>query len=104
MLSLRVELKTSRLLNGCSNQLSYESFFVLKTCFINIYLNIFLISLSLDTSLNQPNLKPQLQNFTLQACKNQTKTPPPLKSKKYIKENITSQTHVAQWKPRGWRT
>ena len=25
MLSLRVELKTSRLLNGCSNQLSYES-------------------------------------------------------------------------------
>ena len=26
MLSLRVELKTSRLLNGCSNQLSYESF------------------------------------------------------------------------------
>ena len=27
MLSLRVELKTSRLLNGCSNQLSYESIF-----------------------------------------------------------------------------
>jgi hypothetical protein len=26
MLSLRVELKTSRLLNGCSDQLSYESF------------------------------------------------------------------------------
>lgn len=26
MLSLRVELKTSRLLNGCSNQLSYKSF------------------------------------------------------------------------------
>ena len=26
LLSLRVELKTSRLLNGCSNQLSYESF------------------------------------------------------------------------------
>ena len=26
MLSLRVELKTSRLLNGCSNQLSYESY------------------------------------------------------------------------------
>jgi hypothetical protein len=25
LLSLRVELKTSRLLNGCSNQLSYES-------------------------------------------------------------------------------
>ena len=25
VLSLRVELKTSRLLNGCSNQLSYES-------------------------------------------------------------------------------
>ena len=25
MLSLRVELRTSRLLNGCSNQLSYES-------------------------------------------------------------------------------
>ena len=25
MLTLRVELKTSRLLNGCSNQLSYES-------------------------------------------------------------------------------
>ena len=29
MLSLRVELKTSRLLNGCSNQLSYESFCLL---------------------------------------------------------------------------
>ena len=28
MLSLRVELKTSRLLNGCSNQLSYESLLV----------------------------------------------------------------------------
>ena len=42
MLSLRVELKTSRLLNGCSNQLSYESFLVFKTCFTNIYLNIFL--------------------------------------------------------------
>ena len=27
MLSLRVELKTSRLLNGCSNQLSYESIY-----------------------------------------------------------------------------
>ena len=26
LLSLRVELKTSRLLNGCSNQLSYESY------------------------------------------------------------------------------
>jgi hypothetical protein len=29
MLSLSVELKTSRLLNGCSNQLSYQSFFIL---------------------------------------------------------------------------
>ena len=28
LLSLRVELKTSRLLNGCSNQLSYESLVV----------------------------------------------------------------------------
>ena len=28
MLSLRVEIKTSRLLNGCSNQLSYESFYI----------------------------------------------------------------------------
>ncbi|WOH09559.1 hypothetical protein DCAR_0729016 [Daucus carota subsp. sativus] len=30
MLSLRVELKTSRLLNGCSNQLSYESYLLGK--------------------------------------------------------------------------
>ena len=29
LLSLRVELKTSRLLNGCSNQLSYESLLVI---------------------------------------------------------------------------
>ena len=38
LLSLRVELKTSRLLNGCSNQLSYESF--LKMFIIRVYLNL----------------------------------------------------------------
>ena len=38
MLSLRVELKTSRLLNGCSNQLSYESLttFLLQVVFVYI--------------------------------------------------------------------
>jgi hypothetical protein len=37
MLSLRVELKTSRLLNGCSNQLSYES--SLHPNFVLLYWN-----------------------------------------------------------------
>jgi hypothetical protein len=44
-LSLRVELKTSRLLNGCSNQLKYES-------------NLF-------TLLQRPNMNTILQNITL---------------------------------------
>ena len=39
MLSLRVELKTSRLLNGCSNQLSYESFDVLQHSFTKYITN-----------------------------------------------------------------
>ena len=39
MLSLRVELKTSRLLNGCSNQLSYESSFDLITGPVNFPFN-----------------------------------------------------------------
>ena len=38
LLSLRVELKTSRLLNGCSNQLSYES-----SCSFVLYLNDFVL-------------------------------------------------------------
>ena len=37
LLSLRVELKTSRLLNGCSNQLSYESFCLWWSIIINMY-------------------------------------------------------------------
>jgi hypothetical protein len=40
LLSLRVELKTSRLLNGCSNQLSYESsyFFYFVQKIVNFHL------------------------------------------------------------------
>jgi hypothetical protein len=43
LLSLRVELKTSRLLNGCSNQLSYESFDALF--FKSLYLLVNLCNL-----------------------------------------------------------
>ena len=39
LLSLRVELKTSRLLNGCSNQLSYESSTCSKLLLILFYQN-----------------------------------------------------------------
>ena len=45
VLSLRVELKTSRLLNGCSNQLSYESllaviFWIHFQIWVNVWLSL----------------------------------------------------------------